>query len=97
MDHFLARRQSRMTHAMAAKAAVMLVFQQAMTARRLAPYDEPPLKPSQPNHRNTVPSRISETLCGRKLSIMRSLRRPSTIEYASPDSPDPISTGPPPA
>jgi hypothetical protein len=62
MDHLRARRQSRRTQVMAANMAVKLLFQQAMTARRLAPKAEPPLKPSQPNHRNTVPRVIKETL-----------------------------------
>lgn len=62
IDHFLASRQSRITQMMAAKAAVKFVFQQAMAARRFAPNDEPPLKPSQPNQRKTVPRRIRETL-----------------------------------
>ena len=62
MDHLRARRQSRRTQVMAANMAVRLLFQQAMTARRLAPKAEPPLKPSQPNHRKTVPRVMSETL-----------------------------------
>jgi hypothetical protein len=55
---------------MAAKVAVKLLFHEAMTALRFAPKEEPPLKPSQPNHRKTVPSRMKETLWGRKLSII---------------------------
>lgn len=70
MDHLRARRQSRRTQVMAANMAVKLLFQQAMVARRLAPKAEPPLKPNQPNHRNTVPRVIRETLCGRKFSII---------------------------
>lgn len=62
MDHLRARRQSRRTQVMAANMAVRLLFQHAMTARRLAPKAEPPLKPNQPNHRKTVPRVIKETL-----------------------------------
>src|SRR5438034_5589807 len=62
IDHSRARRQSRRTQVMAAKEAVKLEFQQAMVARTLAPKEEPPLKPSQPNQRRTVPRRIRETL-----------------------------------
>ena len=62
MDHLRARRQSRITQVMAANMAVMLVFQQAMTARRLAPKADPPLKPNQPNQRKTVPRVMRETL-----------------------------------
>jgi hypothetical protein len=80
IDHFRARRQSSRTQVMAPNAAVKFVFQEAIVARRLAPKAEPPLNPSQPNHRKTVPRRMRETLCGRKLSIMRSWRRPSTME-----------------
>jgi hypothetical protein len=80
MDHLRARRQSRRTHVMAANMAVKFEFQQAMTARRLAPKAEPPLKPNQPNQRKTVPRVIKETLCGRKLSIIFSWRRPRIIE-----------------
>lgn len=47
---------------MAANMAVRQEFQQAMTARRLAPKAEPPLKPSQPNQRKQVPSVMSEML-----------------------------------
>lgn len=97
MDHLRASRQSSRTQAAAAKLAVRLVFQHVMAARMLAPNTEPPLKPSHPNHRSTVPSRIRDTLCGRKLIIMRSWRRPSTHAYASAVMPEPISTGPPPA
>lgn len=97
MDHFLASLQSSSTHANAANVAVKFEFQHAMTALRFAPNAEPPLNPSHPNHRNTVPSVIRDTLCGRKFSIIFSCRRPSTIEYASADMPEPISTGPPPA
>ncbi|KAH0194437.1 ammonium transporter, partial [Aureobasidium melanogenum] len=57
-----------------------LEFQQAMVARRLAPKAEPPLKPSQPNQRKTVPRVMRETLCGRKLSIIFSWRLPRIIE-----------------
>ena len=70
IDHFLANRQSSMTHEIDAKAAVRLEFQHAMTARKLAPNAEPPLKPSQPNQRKTVPRVMRETLWGRKLSII---------------------------
>jgi hypothetical protein len=80
MDHFRANRKSSSTQVMAAMVAVRLEFQQAMTARRLAPNDEPPLKPSHPNHSSTVPRRMKETLCGRKFSIIFSCRFPSTIE-----------------
>lgn len=62
MVHFRASRKSRRVQVMAAKVAVKFEFQQAMTARRLAPKDEPPLKPSHPNHSKTVPNRIKETL-----------------------------------
>jgi len=62
MDHLRARRQSSRTQVMAPKAAVKLVFQEAMVARMLAPKEEPPLKPSQPNQRKTVPRRMRETL-----------------------------------
>src|SRR5215469_1011520 len=97
MDHLRASLQSRSTQDIEPNIAARLEFQQAMTARRLAPNAEPPLKPSQPNHNRTVPSVMSETLCGRKFNIILSCRRPSTHEYASADMPDPISTGPPPA
>lgn len=80
MDHFLASLKSSRHQVMAANMAVRHEFQQAMTARRLAPKAEPPLKPSQPNHRNMVPRVISEMLCGRKFIIILSLRRPSTHE-----------------
>lgn len=79
-DHFLARRKSRRHQVMAANMAVKQVFQQAMAARRLAPKAEPPLKPSHPNQRRIVPRVMSEMLWGRKLSIIFSLRRPSTQE-----------------
>ena len=62
MDHLRARRQSRRTQVMAANIAVKLLFQQAMVARRLAPNAEPPLKPSHPNQRKTVPRVIRDTL-----------------------------------
>ena len=62
IDHFLARRKSRMHQVMAAKIAVRQEFQQAITALKLAPKDEPPLKPNHPNHRKTVPRVISEML-----------------------------------
>lgn len=62
MDHFLANLKSSRTQDAAAKVAVKFEFQQAMTALRLAPKEEPPLKPSQPNQRKTVPKRIKETL-----------------------------------
>ena len=97
MDHFLASLQSRIVQVAAANIAVRLVFQHACTARKFAPKDDPPLKPSQPNQRNTVPSTIRETLCGRKFAIIFSCRRPRTRLYAKADMPEPISTGPPPA
>lgn len=80
MDHLRARRKSRRHQVMAANMAVRHEFQQAMTARRLAPKAEPPLKPSHPNQRRIVPRVMSEMLCGRKFIIMRSLRRPRTQE-----------------
>lgn len=70
MDHFLASRKSRRHHVMAANMAARHEFQHAMAARRFAPKAEPPLKPSHPNHRRTVPSVTRETLWGRKLSII---------------------------
>lgn len=76
MDHFLASRQSSSTQAIAPKAAVRLEFQQAMTALRFAPKLLPPLKPSQPNHRKTVPRVIKLTLWGLKFNIIFSWRRP---------------------
>lgn len=97
MDHFRASLQSRMTQVAAANMAVKLEFQQAITALRLAPKEDPPLKPSHPNQRKTVPSVMRETLCGRKFNIIFSCRRPKTMEYANADMPEPISTGPPPA
>ena len=96
IDHLRARRQSRRTQVIAANMAVRLEFQHAMTARRLAPKAEPPLKPNHPNHRKTVPRVMSETLCGRKLRSSFSPLRPRTQEYARPATPLPISTGPPP-
>ncbi len=62
IDHLRASLQSRKVQVMDAKTAVRLVFQQAMTARRLAPKAEPPLNPSHPNHRKTVPRVMRETL-----------------------------------
>lgn len=62
MDHLRARRQSSKTQEIAANMAVRLLFQQAMTARRLAPKADPPLNPNHPNQRKTVPSVIKETL-----------------------------------
>jgi hypothetical protein len=97
MLHLRASRQSITVHAIAANMAVRFEFQHAMTARRLAPKDDPPLNPNHPNHSSVVPSTMKDTLCGRKLTIMRSCRRPSTIEYASAAMPELISTGPPPA
>lgn len=79
-DHFLARRKSRRVQVMAANMAVKQVFQQAIAARRLAPNAEPPLNPNQPNQRRIVPRVMSEMLCGRKFSIIFSLRRPRTHE-----------------
>lgn len=93
------------------KAAAIIVFQMAMTARRFAPNALPPLKPSQPNHRRDagtllihfrgrlrylLPSPTIETLCGRKFRSSFSDRRPNTHENARPPTPLPISTGPPP-
>ena len=62
IDHFRASLQSRITQVADANMAHRLVFQQAMVARRFAPNEEPPLKPSQPNQRKTVPKTINETL-----------------------------------
>ena len=62
MDHLRARRKSRMHQVIAANMAVRQEFQQAITARRLAPKEEPPLKPSQPNQRNMVPRVMREML-----------------------------------
>lgn len=62
IDHFLANLQSRIVQVAAPNIAVKLLFQQAMTARRLAPKADPPLKPNHPNHRKTVPRTIKETL-----------------------------------
>ena len=97
IDHFLASLQSRRTQVIAANIEVRLEFQQAIVARKLAPKADPPLKPSHPNQRKTVPSVIRETLCGRKFNIIFSWRLPRIIEYARADNPEPISTGPPPA
>merc|ERR1719230_693461 len=83
IDHFLARRQSRIVQVMAANMAVKFEFQQAITARRLAPNEEPPLNPNHPNHSKIVPRVIRETLCGRKFNIIFSCLLPSTHEYAS--------------
>jgi hypothetical protein len=80
MDHFLARRKSRRHQVMAANMAVRHEFQQAMTARRLAPKADPPLNPSHPNHRRTVPRVMREMLWGRKFIIIFSFRRPRTQE-----------------
>lgn len=80
IDHFRASLKSSKTHAKAEKVATMFEFQQAMTARRFAPKAEPPLKPNHPNHSRLVPRRMKLTLCGRKLSIIFSCLRPSTIE-----------------
>ncbi|KAI7288143.1 ammonium transporter [Hortaea werneckii] len=92
IDHFLARRQSRIVQVMAANMAVKFEFQQAMTARRLAPNEEPPLNPNHPNHSKMVPRVMRETLCGRKFNIIFSCLLPSTHEYASAVKPEPIST-----
>ena len=70
MDHFLASLQSRIVHDAAANIAQRLVFQQACTALRFAPKEEPPLNPSHPNQRKVVPRTINETLWGRKLAII---------------------------
>ena len=78
------------------KMAVRLLFQQATTARRLAPSADPPLNPSQPNHRRMVPRVIKDTLWGLKLRSIFSWRLPRTKEYARAPTPDAISTGPPP-
>lgn len=97
MDHFFANLKSRRTQVIEANMAHKFVFQQAITARRLAPKALPPLNPSHPNQRNIVPRTIKETLWGRKLTIIFSCLLPRTKEYARPDIPEPISTGPPPA
>lgn len=97
MDHFRASLQSSKVQVAAANMAVRFEFQQAMTARKLAPNEDPPLKPSHPNQSSVVPSTINETLCGRKLIIIFSWRLPRTNEYAKAEKPEPISTGPPPA
>ena len=62
IDHFRANLKSSSNQDAAAKVAVRLEFQQAMTARKLARKEEPPLNPSYPNHSRTVPRRINETL-----------------------------------
>lgn len=62
IDHFLANLQSRIVHDAAANMAVRLVFQHACTALKFAPNDDPPLNPSHPNHKKTVPRTIKETL-----------------------------------
>ena len=80
MDHLRARRKSMMVHEAAANMAVRLVFQHACTALRFAPKALPPLKPSHPNHRKTVPRTMREALCGRKFAIIFSCRRPRTME-----------------
>ena len=80
IDHFLASLQSSSVQVHAANIAVRHEFQHAITARRFAPNELPPLNPSHPNHSSTVPSTISDTLCGRKLIIIFSCRLPSTIE-----------------
>lgn len=77
-------------------AAASIEFQMATSARRFAPNADPPLNPSHPNQSTNVPSPTSETLCGRKLRSSRSERRPSAHEYARPEIPLAISTGPPP-
>ena len=97
IDHFLASLKSSSVQAQAANMAVRQLFQHAMTALRFAPNELPPLKPSHPNHRSTVPSTIRDTLCGRKLIIIFSCLLPRIREYARADIPEPISTGPPPA
>lgn len=89
--------QSSKHQTMPPNAAAIIEFQIATIARKLAPNALPPLKPSQPNHSKKVPRATRETLCGRKLSNSFSLLRPRTHENASPLTPDPISTGPPPA
>lgn len=97
MVNLRSNRQSNKHHTMPPKAAAIIEFQIAMIARKLAPNALPPLKPSQPNHSKKVPRATRETLCGRKLSSSFSLLRPRTHEKASPLTPEPISTGPPPA
>lgn len=62
MDHFLASLKSSKIQVIPEKAAVKFEFQHATTALKFAPKAEPPLKPSHPNHRRTVPRVISETL-----------------------------------
>ena len=59
--------------------AVKQLFQQAITALRLAPNAEPPLKPSQPNQRMMVPSVTRKILWGRKLIIIFCCRLPKTM------------------
>lgn len=97
MDHLRSMRKSSRHHTMPDIAPAIIEFQIAMIARRFAPNALPPLNPSQPNQSTNVPSATSDTLCGRKLRSSRSLRRPSAHEYASPEMPLAISTGPPPA
>ncbi|KAH3679104.1 hypothetical protein WICPIJ_008712 [Wickerhamomyces pijperi] len=58
---------------------------------------DPPLNPSHPNHRIEVPKAINVTLCGLKLINMASCLLPRNAEYTNPPTPEPISTGPPPA
>ena len=75
--------------------AVKQLFQQAMTARRLAPNAKPPLKPDHPNQRRTVPRVAIDTLCGRKLIIILCCRFPRAMLYAKAETREQISTGSP--
>ena len=62
IDHLRASLQSRMHQVAAPNIAAKLLFQQAITARRLAPKADPPLNPNHPNQRRVVPSVMRETL-----------------------------------
>jgi hypothetical protein len=62
IDHLRASLKSRMHQVIAPNIAVRQEFQQAMTARRLAPNADPPLNPNHPNHSRMVPRVIKETL-----------------------------------
>ena len=68
--HFFASLKSRMHQVIDANMAAKQEFQQAITARRLAPKAEPPLNPNHPNQRRIVPRVMRETLCGRKFNII---------------------------
>jgi hypothetical protein len=80
---------------MDANIAVKHEFQHAITALKFAPNALPPLNPNHPNQRIIVPSVTKDTLCGRKLSIILCCLFPSIILYASAETPEQISTGPP--